>query len=109
MNSKLKISLLILCLVFTVGFAQAKACDTTTFSNVQPDTFACMKTKLQGYGISVPPGNSGVLSGHGIVGNFIWDGESKLTVQITQKPFFVSCGTADSEIEKFVKECQGSK
>jgi hypothetical protein len=98
-----------LCLVLAVGFAQAKSCDMTTFSNVPPSTFECMKTKLQGYGISVPQGNSGELSGHGIVGNFAWDGESKLTLQITKKPFFVSCQTADSEIGKFVKECQDSK
>jgi hypothetical protein len=109
MNRKLQVSLLMLCLVFAVGFAQAKSCDTTTFSNVPPTTFECMKTKLQGYGISVPPGNSGELSGHGIVGNFAWDGKSKLTLQITKKPIFVSCQTADSEIEKFVKECQGTR
>ena len=109
MNSKLKVSLLVLCLVFTIGFAQAASCKPETFNNVPPGTFACMKAKLQGYGISVPPGNSGELSGHGIVGTFAWDGKSKLTLQITKKPFFVSCETADSEIDKFVKECQGSR
>jgi hypothetical protein len=109
MNIKLKVSLLLLCLVFAIGFAQAQSCDKITLSNVPPHTFECMKTKLEGYGISVPPGNSGELSGHGIVGNFVWDGESKLTLQITKKPVFVSCQTADNEIEKFVKECQGSR
>ena len=109
MNNKIRISLLVMCLVFAVGFAQADSCKSVTFSNVPPDTFTCMKTKLQGYGISVPPGNSGELSGHGIVGNFVWDGKSSLTLQITKKPLFISCGTADSEIDKFVKECQGSR
>jgi hypothetical protein len=109
MNRKLKVSLLVLCLAFSVGFAQASSCDTITFSNVPPHTFECMKTGLQNYGIHVPPGNSGELSGHGIVGNFVCDGESKLTLQITNKPIFVSCRVADSEIEKFVRECQGSR
>jgi len=109
MNSKLKVSLLVLCLVFAVGFTQAKSCEPTTLSNIPPNTFACMKTKLQGYGISVPPENSGELSGHGIVGNFVWDEKSKLAIQITKKPIFVSCGIADNEIEKFVKDCQGSR
>ena len=108
MKIKLIVSLLVLCLALSVGFAQAQSCDTITLSNVSPNTFECMKTELQNYGIHVPPGNSGELSGHGIVGNFVWDGISKLTVQITQKPFFVSCRTADSEIGKFVQECQGS-
>jgi hypothetical protein len=104
----LMVLLLVLSLIFPVGFAQAKSCESITFSHVTPDTFTCMKTKLQHYGISVPQGNSGKLSGHGIVGNFAWDGESKLTIQITKKPFFVSCQTADNEIKKFVDECIGS-
>ena len=98
-----------LSLVFTVGFAQAASCKPETFNNVPPGTFECMKAKLQGHGISVPSGNSGELSGHGIVGTFDWDGKSNLTLQITKKPAFISCKTADSEIDKFVTECQGSR
>ena len=109
MKRKIKVSLLVLCLALSVGFAHAKPCEPITFSNVPPDTFECMKKQLQDYGIDVPPGNSGELSGHGIVGNFVWDGESKLTIQITNKPVFVSCGVADNEIGKFVQKCQGSR
>ena len=108
MKQKLMVFLLVLGLVFPVGFAEAKSCESTTFSNVTSDAFTCMKIKLQSYGISIPSGNSGELSGHGIVGNFVWDGNSKLTIQITKKPLFVSCQTADNEIKKFVDECQGS-
>ncbi len=108
MNMKLIAALLVLFLAFSVGFAYAKPCETTTFSNVSPDTFACMKTKLHNYGIDVPPGYNGELSGKGIVARFVYDGTSSLTIQIKDKPFFVSCGTADNEIGKFVKECQGS-
>lgn len=105
MNRKLIAALLVLFLVFSVGFASAKSCEPTTFSNVSPDKFECMKTKLHNYGIAVPPGNSGELSGKGIAARFVWDGKSNLTIQITNKPFFVSCGTAVNEIKKFVDEC----
>jgi hypothetical protein len=111
MKRKLLASLLVLCLAFSIGLAHAQiggtGCEPKTFLNVPPDTFECMKKQLQDYGIYVPPGDSGELSGHGIVGNFVWDGESKLTIQITNKPVFVSCGVADNEIGKFVQECQG--
>ena len=108
MKGKLIALMIVLCLVFSVGFAYAKPCEPTTFSNVPPDTFACMKTKLQNYGIYVPPGNNGELSGKGIAASFLWDGSHSLTIQIKEKPFFVSCGTATNEISKFVDECQVS-
>ena len=111
MKRRLIASLLVLCLAclaFSVGFAHAQSCESTTFSNVPPVTFECMKKKLQDYGIYVPPGNDGELSGHGITARFMWDGKSDLTIQITGKPFFVSCETAANEIKKFVDECQGS-
>lgn len=106
MKIKIKVFLLVICLVFSVGFAQARSCEPITFNNVPPDTFECMKNQLIGYGINVPPGNSGELSGHGISAHFTWDGTSKLTIQITNRPIFISCGRADNEIGQFVKECQ---
>jgi hypothetical protein len=98
--------LLVLCLVLSVGFAQARSCEPVTFYNVPPDTFECMKSQLIEHGIDIPHGNSGELSGHGIHARFVWDGESKLTIQITNRPVFISCGRADNEIGKFVQECQ---
>lgn len=109
MNRKLTASLLVICLAFSVGFAHAKPCEPTTFSNVSSDTFECMKTKLQDYGIYVPPGNEGELSSKGIVAHFLWDGKSTLTIKVTDKPGFVSCRTADNELKKFVDECQVSR
>jgi hypothetical protein len=106
MKIKVKSFLLVLCLVLSVGFAQAQACKPVTFNNIPSGTFECMKNHLNDYGIHVPPGNIGELSGHGITAHFVWDGESKLTIQITEKPRFISCGTADNEIGKFVDECQ---
>jgi hypothetical protein len=106
MKKKLIASLLVLCLAFSVGFAHAKSCEPTTFSNVPPATFECMKKKLQDYGIYVPPGSSGELSGKGVAALFMWDEKSNLTIQITGKPAIVSCETAAKEITKFVGECQ---
>jgi hypothetical protein len=108
MKGKLIAFLLVLCLAFSIGFAHAKPCEPITYSGVTPDTFACMKTKLQNYGIYVPPGYNGELSGKGVAARFVYDGTSSLTIQITDKPRVVSCDTAAKEIGKFVQECQGS-
>jgi hypothetical protein len=108
MNRKLIAALLVLFLAFSIGFAHAKPCEPKTYSNVSPDTFACMKTKLQDAGIHVPSGDSGKLSDKGVAATFVWDGNSNLTIQITDKPAFVSYRTTDNEIGKFVRECQGS-
>jgi hypothetical protein len=108
MKRKFMVFLLVICLAFSVGFAHAKPCEPTTFSNVPPDTFECMKKKLQDYGIYVPPGNDGELSGKGVAASFLWDEKSNLTIQIKEKPLPVSCELAAREIKKFVEECQGS-
>jgi hypothetical protein len=112
MKRKLIAFLIVLCLVFSIGLANAqivgKECEPVTFHNVSPETFECMKKKLQDYGIYVPPGNMGELSGEGITAVFLWDENSNLTIKITQKPFFVSCERATNELTKFVEECQGS-
>jgi len=102
------VTLLVLFLASSAGFAFAMDCEPTTYSNVTPSTFDCMKQKLQDNGINVPPGYDGELSDHGISAHFIYDGESKLTIQITKKPSIVTCRTAANEIGKFVKLCQGS-
>ena len=112
MKIKLMVSLLLICLVFSLGLAQAQqneeiSCKPIKFVNVTSDAFECMKTKLQNYGINVPPGNKGELSGKGITGSFEWDGKSELTLIIKEKPFSVSCETADERLILFVDECKG--
>ncbi|WP_157860237.1 hypothetical protein [Methanosarcina acetivorans] len=66
-----------------------------------------MKKKLQDYGIEVPPGNEGEMSEKGVIGSFEWDGKSVLTITIKEKPFWVSCETADERVILFVDECKG--
>jgi len=84
------------------------SCRSIKFRNVSDDTFNCMKKKLQNYGIYVPPGNRGELSGKGITADFEWDGQSNLTITIMKKPFIVSCEIAAQKIKGFVRDCHGS-
>ncbi|HII80780.1 MAG TPA: hypothetical protein HA261_10420 [Methanosarcina sp.] len=84
------------------------SCKPIKLRNVPPEVFNCMKKKLQGAGINVPPGNKGELSGSGIVADFEWDGQSNLTITITEKPFIVSCEVAAMKIKQFVRQCHGS-
>jgi hypothetical protein len=111
MKIRLIVSVLMVLLVFSLGLAQAQngegSCKPIKFVNVTPDAFECMKKKLQNYGIDVPPGSSGELSGKGVTGNFEWDGKSKLTIIIKEKPFLVSCETADEKLILFVDKCKG--
>lgn len=104
------IFLLLICLVFSIGSVQAqfwgRSCEPVTVSGVTPDTFECIKSNFQNYGIDVPPGNKGELSGRGITGSFEWDGKSNLTLKITRKPIFITCETADREITRFIDECK---
>jgi len=84
------------------------SCKPITFCNFSPDTFKCMKKKLQDADIHIPPGNKGELSWAGIVVDFEWDGKCNFTIKITEKPLFISCDVAAYKIKKFVIECHGS-
>jgi hypothetical protein len=110
MKGELIVYLLVLFLVFPVGLAHAQfggdSCRTVRYSGVTPDIFKCMKQDLLDYGINVPPGNSGELSGNGIRADFKWDGKSILTIKVKEKPFFVSCRTITDEIRQFAQDCQ---
>jgi hypothetical protein len=110
MKQKVIVSLLLFFLIFPIGLAHAQfgegSCKSVTYSNITPDVFECMKQDLMELGIYVPPEKSGELSGSGVTAYFEWDGESKLTIQVKEKPFFVSCKTINDEIGKFAQDCQ---
>ena len=85
------------------------SCKPITFRNISPDTFKCMKKKLQDYGIHVPPGKQRRTFREGNCGEFRMGWKSRnLTITIKEKPFFVSCEIAASKIKQFVIECHGS-
>jgi len=83
------------------------SCKPITIRNVTPDNFKSIKKRLNDAGIQTPAGNKGNLSGKGIVADFEWDGTCNLTITIKQKPFFVSCELAESQIKQFIIECCG--
>lgn len=83
-------------------------CNPITYNNVPPDVFTCMKKKLEGAGIHVPPGNSGDMEGSGVKAHFEWDGIKNLKITIIDKPFIVTCGYVIGKITDFVHECHGN-
>lgn len=81
-------------------------CKPVIIKNVTPDVFNCMKKKLSEAGLYVPSGKKGELSGKGVTADYEWDGESKLTITITEKPFIIGCGALQNKIKSFVRQCQ---
>jgi len=64
------------------------------FEGVTSEIFHNMKRALEQYGISIPKGNEGNLSGEGFSGKFIWNPEQELlTLQLISKPWFISYDT----------------
>lgn len=104
MNMKIKASLLMISLVLTIGLVSAQNCEPQTFSKVTPAVFDSIKTYVQNYGISVPPGNSGEISYMGVSAYFMWDGESNLTIKFTNLPYFINCDTANAKLENFLNQ-----
>jgi hypothetical protein len=67
-----------------------------------------MKQKLAAAGIPVPPGNEGDMEGQGVKAHFKWDGAANLTITITDKPWYASCGMIIGKIQDFVHSCGGT-
>ncbi|MCP4582038.1 MAG: hypothetical protein GY839_10495 [candidate division Zixibacteria bacterium] len=83
------------------------ACSPVTYHGVTPKVFTCMKKNLQKAGIKVPAGKSGTISGKGISAKFKWDGASDLWIQVTKKPFIVSCAYVNGKIHDAIEACGG--
>jgi hypothetical protein len=84
-------------------------CAAQTFSGVTPEQFTCLIQKAQSsFGVTIS-GNSGTASKDGLT--VAWDFDltaQTLTLQCTDKPFFLSCGTINSQIHTLVDDCTGS-
>ena len=87
-------------------------CNAVTYHGINQKVFDCLKKKLADVHINVPPGNEGDIEGDTpvgkIKGHFKWDGVSNLTVQITEKPWIVSCGKIIGTLHDAVHDCGGS-
>ena len=67
-----------------------------------------MKNKLESAGIHVPAGNEGEIEGYGVKGHFKWDGVTKLTVTVTDKPLILPCSTITGIFNSAIHDCGGS-
>ena|ERR1700720_4748887 len=87
-------------------------CDPVTFgSTVVPITradLACLKDALVKSGVSVPDGDSGEISGHGITAQVEYV-EPMLTVTITNKHWYQPCSAIISAILDHIKTCQANE
>jgi hypothetical protein len=84
------------------------ACSAVTYTGVTAAVFDCLKQKLTAAGIMVPAENNGVIAGEGVKGTFSWDpAAATLIIQVTDKPFFLPCGTINDQIHKAVQGCGG--
>jgi hypothetical protein len=81
-------------------------CNPVTFHGVSPAVFDCIRAKLIAAGVMFSaPDNAGTLTGHGVAASFSWDGADALTVTITGKPFFISCGHITGAIHDALVAC----
>ena len=69
------------------------ACNMVSYHGVASDVFKCMKNELESYGIHVPSGNSGEMSGKGVTAKYSWDGK----IRLLTSPLQTSLGTPATE------------
>ncbi len=85
------------------------SCSKVTFHGVNTKVFECLKAELERGGIAVPNGNSGTISGHGIKADFEYNARADtLSIQVTDKPFLVTCGYITGRIHGSIEKCGGA-
>jgi hypothetical protein len=84
-------------------------CDSQTFNAVTAEQFACIAQKAQEESGLALSGNIGEASAQGITVRWNFDPVSQvLTIECTDKPFLLPCGTINSTIQNLVNSCLGS-
>jgi hypothetical protein len=84
------------------------ACDAQTFSGVTHEQFACIVQKAEEATGIILSGNSGTASQRGITITWNYDPAAQvLNIQCTNLPFFIPCGTINSQINDLVDGCLG--
>jgi hypothetical protein len=80
-------------------------CAAQVFSNVSAAQFQCLVAKAAAQNIIIS-GNSGSASKDGITIAWNYDpGTQTLTLQCTDSPFYLPCGTINSTIHDLVDSC----
>ena len=83
-------------------------CASQSFSNVNQNVWDCLVKKAAGYGVTIDS-PSGSASKMGITVQWNWSSAAgTLTMQCTDKPFIISCGTVESTITSAVTGCGGT-
>jgi len=83
------------------------ACTSITYHGVTPAVWGCLKANLKAGGITVPPTNSGTISGHDITAAYNWDGAGNLSITVTALPFLITCGEVTGKIHSAIQACGG--
>jgi hypothetical protein len=100
-----KVAILTTSLILLCGLVSACEEPVHTYQKVTPAVFSEIKTFIENYGnfgIEVPCGNSGDISGMGASAHFEYDGCTTLKIQLTKIPFFVSSELANEKLDKFI-------
>ena len=80
-------------------------CSADSFSNVSAAAFSCLVAKAAKYGLNIgKDSGSGSTSGFTVSWNYDRAG-SKLTIQVTDKPFWAPCSTVRSKVKEEVQAC----
>ncbi len=84
-------------------------CAAQIFSSVTTAQFNCLVQEAESsFGITIS-GNSGTQSKDGVTITWDYDPNAEtLSLQCTDKPFFLSCGTINSKIHDLVDACTQS-
>lgn len=83
-------------------------CPQRSYANISAAAFSCLVAKAAEYGVIIS-GDSGSASAHGFDITWNYDrAAGDLTLQCTDKPFIIGCGTVNSRMDQVVNDCRGA-
>ena len=75
------------------------------FTGISRQTFERMRADLRARGVSVPDGDSVHIRHMGVTGSLEYsEPEGRVTIEVLEKPFFVSSGTVASMLDQVMRQ-----
>ena len=83
------------------------SCATQVFEGVTPDKWDLLVSKAKALGVEIDS-DSGSYSRDGFTGQWDYDrATNELSIQCTDKPFFIACGLVNSKVHEYLDPLLG--
>jgi hypothetical protein len=85
------------------------ACPTITLTGVTAQVWECVRRRVEGLGVAVPPADRGSVHHKLVDADYAWDpAAATLSIVFTRSPRWIGCGALAGRVRKAAAGCGAS-